>query len=208
MGSYTNLITRYSVRNFKDTPIPKNIIEKIIYAGHRAATARNAQPWKFVVVTNQEKRIAIKHLCPKNGPFIDIAPVCICVFCEKTTYYLEDGSAASQNILNAANALGLGSVWVAGDKKDYAEEIKHLLNMPTNYTLISLIVIGYPENEISPTPRKALEEVIIWEDFNFLKKKEDTLTKKIFKKIIKKIAAPKSKEKIDYSKGIKKASLQ
>ncbi|MBP7654041.1 nitroreductase family protein, partial [Candidatus Dependentiae bacterium] len=107
MAAYESLVTRSSVREFLEKPVPKEILEKIVYAGHRAATARNLQPWIFVVVTDKESRLNIKNMCPKNGPYIEFAPACICVFCEDTTYYLEDGSAATQNIMNAAHAYGI-----------------------------------------------------------------------------------------------------
>ena len=138
------------------------------------------------MVTQQKRRFALKHLCPKNGPYIDIAPVSICVFCENSTYYLEDGSAATQNILNAAHMLGLGAVWVAGDKKDYAEDVRKLFGLPENYKLVSIVVIGYPDGEITPTPRKSLEEVMIWDhsdapaDYSYKddkKKEEEKKTK-------------------------------
>jgi len=96
MNSYENLITRSSTRNFSDKPVSNDIIKKIVYAGHRAANANNKQ-----------KRLDIKNMCP-NGPYIECAPVCVCVFCEESNFYIEDGSAATQNILNAAHFLGLG----------------------------------------------------------------------------------------------------
>ena len=165
MSGYDILTKRSSCRNFSNRPISKDIIEKIAYAGHRAATARNVQPWIFIAVTDAAARKSIKDMCPKNGPYIELAPVCLCVFCENSTYYLEDGSAATQNILNAAYSFGLGAVWVAGDKKDYADDIRKFLNLPDNYKLISLIPIGYPATEQKLTERKPLTEVFYWEKY-------------------------------------------
>jgi len=162
MAAYELLVKNPCVREFLDKPVPKEIIEKIIYAGHRAATARNLQPWIFVAVTEAESRKNIKNLCPKNGPYIEFAPVCICVFCENTSYYLEDGSAATQNIINAAHSFGLGSVWVAGDKKDYADAIRKYLNVPEKYKLISLVPVGYPKTPLTLTPKKPMSEVLFW----------------------------------------------
>lgn len=165
MSLYETLITRRSVREFSDKIVPKEIIEKIIYAGQRAATAMNVQPWIFIVVTDAEKRKAIKNMCPKNGAYIEFAPVCVSVFCEDTKYYLEDGAAASQNILNAAHSFGLGAVWVAGHKKEYADDVRKFLNVPEKYKLISLIPIGYPKGETPLTPRKNLDEILFWETY-------------------------------------------
>jgi nitroreductase len=155
--------TRRSIRAYQDKPIPKEIIEDIVDCGRLAATAINIQPWKFIVVQDKSmlKKIADTT---DHGKFIAQAPVCIAVFCEDTKYYLEDGSAATQNILNAAHAHGLGSCWVAGDKKPYCDKMRELLGVPANYKLVSLIPIGYPAEEPHP-PKKSLSEVICWEHF-------------------------------------------
>lgn len=159
MDAYECLVTRRSVRKFSSKKIDKEVVKKILYAGQRAANARNDQNCFFYAVLNQERRNEIKKLCINNGPFIDTASLCVCIF-SKDKYYLEDGSAASQNILNAAHSFGLGSVWVAGDKKDYADEIRKLLKVSDEYKLVSIIVIGYSDGETKLTPRKPLEEVI------------------------------------------------
>ena len=99
------------------------------------------------------------------GKFIADAPVCIAVFCKDTKYYLEDGCAATENILLAACALGLGSCWVAGDKKSYASRIGQLLGVPSEYKLISLLSIGYPKAKNQASGKRKLEEVLHWEKF-------------------------------------------
>jgi nitroreductase len=93
------------------------------------------------------------------------AKACIAVFCVDTKYYLEDGCAATCNILLAAADLGVGSCWVAGDKKDYCAEIAKLLNVPVAYKLVSLVALGYPESRDSfrIAEKKALKDIIHWE---------------------------------------------
>lgn len=162
MGFYETLVSRSSVRSFSERQVPKSILEKILYAGHRAATANNVQPWMFVVVTDPEKRKNIKDMCPKNGPYIEFAPVCIAVFCKDVKYFLEDGSAATQNILNAAHSFGLGAVWVAGAGKDYADKIRDYLELSDEYKLVSLIPVGYPSEPVKLTEKKPIEEVVKW----------------------------------------------
>lgn len=163
MDAIECLKTRRSVRAYQDQPVPREIIEDIVDCGRLASTAINVQPWSFLVVLDAEMRRTIAEITD-HGKFIGQAPVCICVFCLDTKYSVEDGSAATQNILNAAHAHGLGSCWVAGDKKDYAPKIAHMLGIPPDYRLISIIPMGYPSEE--PTrPKKALSEVIHWERF-------------------------------------------
>ena len=73
-------------------------------------------------------------------------------------HYLEDGCAATMNIILAASAHGLSTCWVAGDKKDYGPAVGELLHVPKEYTLVSLIACGYSDEKPNP-PKKGLEEV-------------------------------------------------
>lgn len=163
MEAIEALKTRRSVRNYKPEQVSRELIAQIVDCGRLAASAINIQPWEFVVVTDPLKRKEIA-LATDYGPFIVDAPVCILVFCRDTKYFLEDGSAATQNMLIAAWALGLGSCWVAGDKKPYAETIRKMAGAPEGFKLISLIALGFPRD--IPTPSKRpLSQVLHWEQF-------------------------------------------
>ncbi|HPP12091.1 MAG TPA: nitroreductase family protein [bacterium] len=161
MDALKVLKERRSVRSFQNRAVPREVITDIVDCGRLAATARNLQPWEFVVVTEAGTREKLAEITD-YGKFIAQAPVCIVVFCRETKYYLEDGSAATQNLLLAATACGLGSCWVAGDKKPYAEDICRLLNAPAGYRLVSLVAVGYPAEKPSPSKR-LLSEVLHWE---------------------------------------------
>ncbi|MEK7408612.1 MAG: nitroreductase family protein, partial [Acidobacteriota bacterium] len=84
--------------------------------------------------------------------------------CKDTKYYLEDGSAATENILLAAHARGLGACWVAGDKKPYAPRILALVGAPAGYKLISLVPVGHPAEQPAKDKRP-LSEMLHWERF-------------------------------------------
>jgi len=157
---------RRSIREFADRPIPKAILENIIDAGRFAPTARNVQPWRFVAVTEKEILRKISGIT-ENGKFIASAGACVLVFSEDTKYYLEDCSAATQNIMLAAAASGVGSCWVAGDKKVYAKEFNLLLGVPENLKIVSLICLGYPitDKAFCIMEKKKLEEILHWEKF-------------------------------------------
>jgi len=157
------LKTRRSVRAYTRAPVPRKIIEDIVDCGRLAPTANNVQPWEFVVVTDPEllRRIAV---ITEYGKFIADAPVCVVVLSRDTKYYLEDGSAATENILLAARAHGLGSCWVAGDKKPYASEICRLVGAPRGCKLVSLIPIGYPA-ESPEKSKRPLSDVLHWEKY-------------------------------------------
>jgi len=154
---------RRSIRKYIEKPVPKEIIEDIIDTARLAATANNIQPWEFIVVTDVKTRKQIADIT-NYGKFIEHSPVCVIVCCKDTKYYLEDGCAATENILLAAKANGLGSCWVAGDKKPYLDEIKKIVGIPNDIKIVSFISIGYSDE--NPKPRKReLSEVIHWEKY-------------------------------------------
>jgi nitroreductase len=128
-----------------------------------APTARNVQPWEFIVVTNPNRLRQLAALTD-HGKFIADAPVCIVVCSRDTKYYLEDCSAATTNLLLAATALDLGACWVAGDKKAYASQIVSLCGAPPELKLVSHVAVGYPE-EIPSPPKRTIEDVLHWETF-------------------------------------------
>jgi len=163
MDAIEVLKTRRSVRAYTRAPVPRKIIEDIVDCGRLAPTANNVQPWEFMVVTDPEllRRIAV---ITEYGKFIADAPVCVVVLSKETKYYLEDGSAATENILLAARAHALGSCWVAGDKKPYASEICRLVGAPRGCKLISLIPIGYPA-ESPEKSKRPLSDVLHWEKY-------------------------------------------
>ncbi|MGA2774977.1 MAG: nitroreductase family protein [Candidatus Omnitrophota bacterium] len=157
---------RRSVRQFQNKPIPRDILETLVDAGRYAATARNVQPWEFLVITERETLKKIASLA-ENGRFIADTASCIAVYSNDTKYYLEDGCAATENILICAASLGIGSCWVAGDKKPYCPEVSYLLGVPIGYKLISLIALGYPtdKNALNVAEKRSLKESLHWEKF-------------------------------------------
>jgi nitroreductase len=163
MDAYETILARRSVRKYKPDPVPRELLERVIDAGRLAPTALNEQPWEFVVITEREKLRALAGITD-HGKFIADAGACIVVLSRPCKYYLEDGSAASTQLMLGARALGLGTCWVAGDKKPYAARIVALCGAPSDYRLVSLIAIGYAvEDDIRP--KRSLEDVGHWGAF-------------------------------------------
>ncbi|MFC1570748.1 nitroreductase family protein [Candidatus Omnitrophota bacterium] len=164
MNTLEAIAKRVSVRAFNSDPVDKTLIEKLIDAGRMAPTARGVEPWEFVVVTD---KASLKRLgsIASTGTFIKDAACCIAVFCNDTKYYLEDGCAATENILIAVSDLGLGACWVAGDKKPYTGTVSDMLGASSSMKLISLIAVGWPEGEIVSHGKRPLEDVIHWEKY-------------------------------------------
>ncbi len=127
------LKSRRSYRQFADKDVFPQTIETLLDCARHAPSAHNIQPWAFVVVRGEHLKKEIAGLTD-YGRFIQRAPVCIAVFCnDDSEFYVEDGSAVTTYILLATEALGLGSCWVAGDKKYYADRVAKLLNAPAGY---------------------------------------------------------------------------
>jgi len=155
---------RRSIREYLPKPIPREILEDIVDCGRLAPSAVNFQPWLFVVSTEKEIKEGIAKLA-LYGKFIANAAACISVFCERDNeYHVQDGCAATENMIIAAKAYGIDSCWVAGYDRPYSEDIRKLLGVPEKYKLISLISLGYSDKTAS-RPKKTLDEVVRWERY-------------------------------------------
>jgi len=164
METFDAISQRASIREYQTKSIGKELLEKLVDAGRRAPTARAVEPWEFVAITNKETLKKLGQIA-NTGPFIKDAAACIAVFCQDTKYYLEDGCAATENILLAATDLGLGACWVAGEKKPYVNEIAQVLKVPLNFKLISLISLGWSKKEVKQIKHRELKDIIHWEKF-------------------------------------------
>lgn len=161
----TILKGRRSVRKYKDDPISDEIISATLDAAHFAPTARNVQPWLFGVIKDINTLKTLGDIAP-NGAFIKDAKVCFAVFGEKDhLYYLEDCCAATMQIILALWSFGVGTCWVAGEKKDYAEDIRKMMKVPDNYNLVSLIPAGYPA-EMSIPSKKEIDDLVFREIYS------------------------------------------
>ena len=165
MNVVTTVIkSRHSVRKYKTDPVDENAIKDAVECARHAPTAMNLQPWLFGVIQDKKVLETIAQLTD-HGTFITDAPLCFAVFGEKQAkYYLEDCCAATENLIIALQAHGIGTCWVAGDKKAYAEPVRKLLNVPDEYTLVSLVPAGIPA-DISIMKKKDLKFVEFKESF-------------------------------------------
>ena len=165
MNKLTEAIkARRSIRKFQPKPVPAEVIKDILDCARMAPTARNVQPWLFGAATDPDLKKNISKLA-EYGKFIKDCAVCFTVFCEANAkYLLEDGCAATENILLACSAHGIASCWVAGHKKAYVEAVRKLLNVPESYTLISMVAAGYSD-EKPQMKKKPFEEVVFFDRY-------------------------------------------
>jgi nitroreductase len=155
---------RRSVRKYTSKKISKDIIEELVDCARLAPSARNDQPWEFLVVTNEENLKKLSKIIT-YGSFLDGAAACIIVCGKEKGHLIEDGSAATENILVAAHSLGIGSCWIAGYNRQYNEDIKQLLNIPKENDLASIISLGYISEKANIPKKRSLKEVLHFEKF-------------------------------------------
>jgi nitroreductase len=160
-----NIMTRTSIRQYTNEPVSKENIETMLRAGMAAPTAVNKQPWHFVVVTDKAK---LKELSGGRGGMLEKCAVAIvvCGNMEKAMpgkaqeYWIQDCSAATENILLAANALGLGAVWTgAHPMDDRVASISKALKLPNTIVPLCTIVIGHPAEQPKPKDKWKPENV-------------------------------------------------
>lgn len=154
---------RRSVRAFKEGAIPRETLEEIMDAARFAPSGWNRQPWVFIVVTDRAALAAIAESA-RYGKFIESAGACVAVACSESGTALEDACAATENILVAAVARGLGGCWVNSRLKEHTRTVERLLGIPAGWELMSLVALGWPLDE-SRRDKKPLQDVLRWERF-------------------------------------------
>ncbi|MGB9663563.1 MAG: nitroreductase family protein [Ignavibacteria bacterium] len=164
MELWEAILTRRSIRKFTPQPIHQDLIEKILRAGMQAPSARNKQPWHFIVVQNRQMLDKISVIHPyaymlREAPLGIV--VCGDIEIEITIEYIvQDCSAATQNMLLVAHNFGLGAVWLGiYPREPRIKALRELLNIPENVIPISMIAIGYPAEKKLPENRFKPERV-------------------------------------------------
>ena len=172
-GVINCIMTRTSVRSYqKDRSVENEKIEALLRAGMAAPSAVNKQPWHFVVVTEREVLDKLAAANPNAG-MLRQAPLAIvpCGDMEKAlegdarAYWIQDVSAATENILLAAHGLGLGAVWTGTyPSAERVSAISEVLALPETVIPLCTIVIGYPEGEQTPKDKWNPENVS-WQQY-------------------------------------------
>ena len=151
--------TRRSIRKYESRPVPEESVRKILEAGRWAPSASNAQPWNFIVLRDEGVRNEVAQAAP-YGKFLAEAPLGIAVVIDPaaSTHPVEDGAIATQNMILAAHALGLGTCWIGSYGSDYEERVKEILGIPEGKRLLSIVSVGFPA-ESRKSVRRELGEL-------------------------------------------------
>lgn len=159
------IFARRSIRKYTDKPVSEEAIETLLKAAMAAPSASNRKPWQFIVVTKRETLDSLAE-AHRHGKMLFQAPLCIAVcgdLTEMERYWVQDCSAATENILLAATALGLGAVWLGVYPRDERiEAVRPILALPDHITPLNLVSIGHPAEE-KPSRTQYDETRVHWE---------------------------------------------
>lgn len=164
--TFSVIHSRKSVKSFTGAPVSRENLDKIIRAGMAAPTAVNKQPWSFVVVTDRKQLDALSAGLP-NARGIDKAGAVIIVCAEPDKANLQsrdfaviDASLASENILLATEALGLGGHWTASfPYEDKMKHVRAVLGIPANIIPLNVILVGVPTGEDKPKDKYQKDKI-------------------------------------------------
>lgn len=163
--------TRRSIRRYKPAPVPESVLKEVLNAARLAPSADNAQPWKMVVV--RDEQIKVRLAAASNGQkFIAQAPLVLvaCGLPDEAfqtvggymSSHVMDATIALDHLTLAAHALGLGTCWIAWFKED---KVREILGIPEDVRVIALTPLGYPDETPDKTPRKNIEELVTFEKY-------------------------------------------
>jgi nitroreductase len=154
-----SIFKRGSSRNYTGEAISASDIEMLLRAGMAAPTAMNTQPWEFVVVQDKDKLNEIMKVHPYSQMLKDAGAAII--VCADTTkgmpelqaqkFWIQDCSAATENILIEATELNLGTVWLGTyPKQELCNQISKIFGLPENIMPVTIISIGHPSSQVHP----------------------------------------------------------
>ena len=172
MEYYHAVSSRRSIRKYRPDPVPPQALHRIFEAVREAPSAKNIQPWKFILVKDPENRKRLVEACNKQA-FLAEAPLVV-VACgwPAQAYHRMGGSLSSlpidlgiamEHLVLAATAEGLGTCWIGAFTES---AVKEILQVPPEASVVALTPLGLPADVPAPRPRKPLAEIVAWETWD------------------------------------------
>ena len=162
----TSISNRASVRNFTDREVPDSVKELLLRAAMSAPSAVIRQPWEFISIVDPSLRAEIAKAIPNSHAAKSPYCIVVCGNMEQALdgnareYWVQDCSAATENILIAAHSLGLGSVWCGVYPiDDRVDALRKVLRIPDSVIPLNVICIGYPDAPVAPKDKWKPEKV-------------------------------------------------
>ena len=183
------ILTRRSIRKYRDTPVEDDKIQAMLASARLAPSGNNSQPWNFIIAKSEATRKKIAEAC-YNQTWMTQAPVFIVCVADMSVRLKElqkkdpritdtshlnvqeespqqelkmiirDTTIAIDHLMLQATSMGLGTCWVAWLKQ---ETIRPILHIPTDKYVVAVVCVGYANHSPKPTPRKPLEDMIHYE---------------------------------------------
>ncbi|MCR8433704.1 MAG: nitroreductase family protein [Crenarchaeota archaeon] len=154
---------RRSIRKYRPDKVDCNLILKLLEAARWTPSAKNAQPWEFIIVDDKAKIEAIAKI--KGSSWIASAPILIVAVSDPSVspvYHMSDTAMALHNISLAALKYGLGTCWIGMHEW---KEVKELLKIPPNKTLVGALAVGYPDEKPPAKERKPISAIAYYNEY-------------------------------------------
>jgi len=144
MEAFEAIRTLLAVRSYKDTPVPDDVVRRIVEAGRLTGSGMNRQPWHFIVIRERETLRRLGALA-SSGSYVAQAPLAIVVATDRSRFAVSDASRAIQSMLLAGWADGVGSNWVGFGG---LESARALLDIPASLDVLAILPFGYPARAV------------------------------------------------------------
>lgn len=161
-----NIMTRTSIRQFTNQPIAKDTLDLLVKAGMAAPSAMDKRPWDFVIITEKEILDSLNAIKPWFNLKTATAAIVVCGNLSKAAegegsqYWVQDCSAATENILLAAHAYGLGAVWCGVyPNPEIVSGVSQILSLPENAIPLNVITLGYPDENPAPKDKYKASDI-------------------------------------------------
>jgi nitroreductase len=157
MEAFEAIRTLLAVRSYKDTPVPDDVVHRIVEAGRLTGSGMNRQPWHFIVIRERDTLRRLGALA-SSGSYVAQAPLAIVVATDRSRFAVSDASRAIQSMLLAGWADGVGSNWVGFGG---LESARALLDIPASLDVLAILPFGYPARAVGRgnKQRKPLRDV-------------------------------------------------
>jgi nitroreductase len=162
MGVFDTIKDRRSIRTYKGKRIPTDKLEKLLKAARLAPSAGNEQHWKFIIVENEKIKNQLVT-ASNNQAFIGTASHVIVGIGDPTKkWHQVDLAIALEHIVLEAVEIGLGTCWIGAFNED---EVNKILKIPQDKKIVALLTVGIPAESPAAKPRKALEEIVAYNEY-------------------------------------------
>lgn len=170
MDFFDTVRLRRAVRSYTSQPVEESKLKRVFEAARLAPSWKNKQPWAFILVAEEEKKQALAQALHEENrakEAVTTAPLVVVVCAnpqvyeqwEGKQYFLVDAAIAMEHLVLAATAVGLGTCWVSWL---YEAKVRAVLDIPDHIRVLGLTPLGYTEEELPPSPRKELKEIVCW----------------------------------------------